>query len=119
MAISVSGISGMSMNPIAGVRTVGSRPMNYAVENESEISDAFSESMAVANAGSVTGATPVQYANAQREERTPGVPSMDAARANRFYNNIASAYQGMSTSYDASGAAGQYAMIGSNIDLTA
>ncbi len=119
MAISVSGISGASMYPISGVRSVETKPMNYAVENESEVSDAFSESMAIANAGSVTGAIPVQYANAKQEESTVGAPSIDAARANRFYNNIASGYQGMSTSYDASGAAGQYAMIGSNIDLTA
>lgn len=119
MAISVSGISPMSMNPVSTVRAVETKPQNYAVENESEVSDAFTQSLAVNGASGIVAPTPVQYANARTEENAVGGASADAARTNRFFNDIASAYQGMSTSYDASGAAGQYAMIGSNIDLSA
>lgn len=109
----------MSMNPISSIRTVETRPQNYAIGNESEVSDAFSQSMAVNGAGSVSAPTPVQYANAEVSENGSGGSSMDSARMNRFFNDIASGYQGMSTSYDANGQAGQYSMIGSNIDLTA
>ena len=109
----------MSMNPISSIRTLETKPQNYAVENESEVSDAFSQSMAVNGAGGITAAPPVQYANAQVSENSTSGPSMDSARMNRFFNDIASGYQGMSTSYDANGQAGQYAMIGSNIDYSA
>lgn len=109
----------MSMSPISTVRAVETKPQNYAVENESEVSDAFSQSLAANGVNGIIAPTPVQYTNAQTEETRIGGASADEARMNRFFNDIASAYQGMSTSYDANGAAGQYAMIGSNIDLTA
>ena len=107
------------MNPITSVRTVETRPQNYAVENESEVSDAFMQSLAINGTDGIVAPTPVQYANAQRSESGNRVSDLDSTQVNQFYNDIASGYQGMSTSYDASGTAGQYAMIGSNIDLYA
>ncbi len=119
MAISVSGISPMSMNPIMSVRSVETKPQNYAVENQSDVSDAFSQSLAVNGASGIMGPPPVQYANAQVSENETAQAGVDSARANRYFNDIASAYQGMSTSYNANGAAEQYSMVGNSIDLMA
>ncbi len=119
MASSISGIGPMSMNPISAIRPREIRPQNYAVENESEISDAFSESLEVNGANGITGPAPVQYTNAQATEfgGSGQRSSPSAARVSQFYNQVASSFQGAPTSYDAGGNAGQYAMIGSNIDL--
>ncbi len=120
MASSISGIGPMSMYPISSVRQVDVKPQNYAVENESEVSDAFSESMAVNGASGITGPSPVQYANAEASEGGQGgSPRVSAQRASQLYNQIASSFQGTTTSYDASGNGGQYAMVGGTIDVSA
>ena len=108
----------MSMNPIVPVRQMATRPQNYAVENESEISDAFSESLATNGVGGINGPSPVQYPNAQVAE-TGHRQAAEAARVNQYYNNVASSFQGAATSYNANGMGSQYSVVGSTIDLTA
>ena len=121
MASSISGIGPMSMYPISSVRPMEIKPQNYAVENESEVSDAYSESIAVNGANSISGPSPVQYTNAQAQGMggEGHTAAANAARVSRFYNQVASSFQGAATSYDANGRAGQYATVGSTIDLTA
>jgi len=105
----------MNMSPISSVRSVGTRPQNYAVDNQSEISDAFADSLKTYGATGVTGPSPVQYTNAQTEDNKVSAVN-DSAKANRFYNDIASAFQGVSTGYGANAQAQSYAMVGANFD---
>ena len=120
MASSISGIGPMSMYPISSVRQVETKPQNYAVENESEVSDAFTESLAMNGVNGINGPSPVQYPNAQVAEPSRAEQqAANATRVNQFYNNVASAFQGAATSYNANGVGSQYEMVGSTIDLTA
>lgn len=119
MAVSaISGLSAASMKPISSVQARQVRPEAYAIDNKSEISDAFAETMAAQSVQGVMAPTPVQYANAQVEENTISAAE-ESSRTNRMFNNIAAAYQGMNTSYDSNGAAFGYGMVGNSIDLMA
>ena len=122
MASSVSGISPVSMNAISSVRPVGIRPQNFAVENESEVSDAFAESLAANGASGITGPAPVQYTNAQAvSDRSDAIRdrAAESTRVNQYYNDVASSFEGAPTSYDANGQAASYGVVGSTIDLIA
>ncbi len=70
------------------------RPMNYALKNQSEVSDAFKET---GMGGAVTNVPPVVYPNAQ----------------------VAEKYQGMTTGYSQNGQARNYEIAGSTLDLYA
>jgi hypothetical protein len=119
MAISaVSGLSAGSMNRISPIANREIRPQNYAVENESEVSDAFTQAMAMQGVNGITGPAPVQYPNAQVEENKVNAAEQ-SKQANAMFNKIASAYQGMNTSYNANGGPQSYGMVGNSIDLTA
>lgn len=119
MAVSaISGLSAASMNPISSITTRQVRPEAYAIDNQSEVSDAFSQSLAMQSVEGVSAPSPVKYANAQVEENTINAAEQ-SSRTNQMFNNIASAYQGMNTSYDATGAAFGYGMVGNSVDLMA
>jgi hypothetical protein len=106
------------MNPISAIRSREIRPQNYAIENESEVSDAFTQAMAMQGVNGINGPSPVQYPNASVEENK--VEAAEQSRqANQMFNKIASAYQGMNTSYNANGGAMSYGMVGNTIDLSA
>ena len=121
MASSISGISSLSMNPVRPISASSVSPQNFSVENESEVSDAFSESLAVNGTDGITGPAPVQYANASRTRTDEAAleNARSATEVNDYYNKVASSFEGASTSYDAGGNASGYAMVGSHIDLLA
>lgn len=112
------GLSVTNLEPITSVQRVDRRPEAYAVSNEAEVSDAFSESMKTASPNRVNGSAPVVYPNAQIQ--TSEVSQIRRSQqVSDAYNKIASSFGGATTGYDASSAAASYAMIGSNIDVYA
>ncbi|MBQ7676675.1 MAG: hypothetical protein IJT32_00430 [Lachnospiraceae bacterium] len=112
------GLSVTNLEPITSVKRVTQRPEAYAVSNEAEVSDAFSESMKTANAGRVNGPAPVVYPNAQ--VRTSEVGQIRRSQqVSDAYNKIASSFGGATTGYDANRAAASYSTVGSNIDVYA
>lgn len=119
------GLSVASLSPISAASYVSTVPMNYAVDNESEVSGAYIESRRANSVNGVDAAPPVRYANATVQEddnplnvdRTASLQRNQAA--NRAYNAIASNFGGAATSYGASGAAASYQTVGQNLDLFA
>lgn len=99
------------------------RPLNLAVKNEGEISDAFIET---GMSGAVMNVPPVVYPNAG--EVSPGDSESDPLKlganvvkrsqeAGRMYNDIAATFKGMTTGYGQTAAATSYGMEGNTIDL--
>lgn len=112
------GLSVTNLEPITSVKRVTQRPEAYAVSNEAEVSDAFTESMKTAGTGSIRGAAPVVYPNAQVQTNEVA-QTRRAQQVSDAYNKIASSFGGATTGYDANSAAASYAMVGSNIDVYA
>lgn len=115
------GLSVASMRPISSVSYVSRSPQMYAVANESAVSSAYAESIqkpeaAGSGIGSVDGARPVQYANTKT---TATSPTEETQRMSRAYNDIASAFAGLTTSYAQDMSGMQYGLAGSNIDVYA
>ncbi len=112
------GLSVASLNPVSSLKQVTARPEAYAVENQADVSDAFSESMKTASADRVSGAAPVVYPNAQTQ--TNEVSRMGRAQqVSDAYNKIASSFKGATVGYDAQSNASSYGMVGSHIDVYA
>ncbi len=112
------GLSVASLDPISSLKQVSTRPEAYAVENQAEVSDAFSESMKTATAERVSGAAPVVYPNAQTQTSEISRTGR-AQQVSDAYNKIASSFQGATVGYDANSRASSYGMVGSNIDVYA
>lgn len=113
------GLSVGSMRPISSVSFVTRSPQMYAVDNESEVSAAYAESVARpentgGGIGSVGSARPVQYANTKT---TAASPMEETQRVSRAYNDIASSFSGLTTSYTQDMSGVQYGVAGSNIDV--
>lgn len=83
------------------------RPMNYAIDNFSRFSDAYSKSVKAASRENRVGAVaPVSYPNATVE-------------ANQAYNAVASNFENQTIGYSAQSTALQYGQTGSNFDMYA
>lgn len=112
MALSVGGLN----NNYSVVR-----PMNYSVENNSKVSDAYTQSVEqtsrVGSFSDVLAVQPVGYANAQIAKVDPMAQLEQAKKAGQEFNQIASGFSGMTTGYTSSRTAAGYEMIGSNVDL--
>ncbi|MCR4798481.1 MAG: hypothetical protein K5853_08555 [Lachnospiraceae bacterium] len=112
------GLSASSLNPISKVSHRVTVPQAYTVENQSEVSDAFTEALKTTGANSVMAAPPVQYATATIT--TNRINQLEKNQeANRAYNDLAASFEGISTAYDQSSAATNYSMVGSRLDLFA
>ena len=101
------------------------QPMNYSVNNESDVSEAFVET---GMSGAVMNVPPVVYPNAQTvsaadSESDPLSLSANSVRksqeVNRAFNDVASKFQGMTTGYSQNTQALSYGMSGNTIDLFA
>lgn len=101
------------------------QPMNYALKNESEVSDAFVQSRAQAV---IPNVSPIGYPNAQivsddSEDEDPMKLAIGAVQksmeANKIYNDVASKFQGMTVGYSQSQAGYGYEMEGAKLDLFA
>ena len=110
------GLSVASLGRISGLSYVQQKPMNYLVDNESEVSGAFVESMQTASPAKVDAAPPVRYATASMEEEDPMQRQRQNQQVNRAYNSIASQYSGMVTGYGQDRAARAYQTVGQSVD---
>ena len=110
----VSPITSASLSsPISAVR-----PMQYTVQNQSEVSAAYEASIEASAVSDVKAASPVQYANAQivKEPSVPAIDTKQLTAVNQSFNQIAERFAGASTGYASSGAPQSYDVIGSSFD---
>ena len=94
------------------------RPQQYALSNESQASDVY-EASAVKGMTGLGTVHPVQYPNAQVSGQSSTSSVAAAHGVEEAYNEIASAFTGMATSYGADIIGTSYGMIGSQIDVYA
>lgn len=110
-----------AINAYSGISTV--RPMNYSVENRSEVSSAYTESaketQRTESFPSIGAVNPVQYPNAQTITTDPMEKLARTQSVSKDLNEIASGFSGISTGYDSESQSYGYQMIGSTIDLYA
>ena len=118
MAISIG-----SMQSAYGMSYV--QPMNYALKNQSEVSDAFVQQGAQ---GVIPNVTPVGYPNAQvvdnsEDEEDPMKLAIGAVQrsqeVNKMFNDVANKFQGMTVGYSQNQAGYGYEMAGGKLDLFA
>jgi hypothetical protein len=102
------------------------QPMSYTVKNQSQVSDAFTESVgqtgAVQLPGRVGVVNPVQYPNAKlADDRQVDMTTavVKSQSANQKMNQVAAGYAGMTTGYGSDSSAKGYELIGSILDLYA
>jgi hypothetical protein len=116
MSLSVGKIAAFA--PYQSVTAVGAnrtRQSAVILENQSQVSDAFTESARIHGAdGSVEAVPPVQYATASVESsrHTAAVKNQEM---NQAYNAIADSFSG-ATGYDHTLSATNYTGIGQNVD---
>ena len=98
--------------------TYGVRPMQYALQNQSQVSSAYAESLADAKA--VSNVSPVKYPDSQLVKQSGNVQATASAKeVNASFNKIASAYTGATTGYNEDRTGYGYDMVGSNFDMYA
>ncbi len=117
MALSIGSISGISSASMNGIT-----PIHYPIENQAEVSDAYTDSMQTNGVSSVGGSIdavpPVQYPTAQLTENR--IAQLDESiRMEGEYNSIADEFSGYNTSYNSSMQGMSYSTVGSNIDVYA
>ena len=111
MSLSVGAIS--SFGKLSAVK-----PLQYAVSNQSRVSDAYRESV---NEDKGVGlVNPVRYPNARTVPISEMTERAEASqKTGQEYNAIAARYAGSPTFYQADSSASSYAMIGSGFDAIA
>lgn len=116
MAFSIGGLSAYGNGAAV-------RPMSYAVENQSQVSSAYQDSVKQMSGTDtfpgIGAAGPVQYANAQYVKVDSAAQVQRAQEVSRGLNSVASGFEGRAVGYDADSAAYGYDMIGSTLDLYA
>ena len=113
MSLSIGRLGGMS-----GVSYVSSSSENNALSNQSQVSDVYQESAPQSVGAAVGAANPVQYPTVQVQENQVS-QLQSAQRADRAYQAVGSAFEGMTTSYGPDLAGMTYNRAGANIDVYA
>jgi hypothetical protein len=116
MALSIGGIGAYSS--ISYVK-----PMNYTVENDSQVSEAYTKSVGQTQGTGtfqpVDLTSPVVYANAKAYS-VDSTAQLEAARkVGQQYNEIAAGFSGTATGYDSGSQSFSYQMVGNNFDMYA
>lgn len=110
-----------AINAYSGMSTV--RPMNYSVQNQSEVSAAYTESTkeakSVGTFPSIRNVDPVQYANANVVSVDPMEKLAKTQSVSKDLNAIASGFSGAITGYGSDSQSYGYQMVGSTLDLYA
>lgn len=113
MSLSIGRLGGMG-----GVSYVSTSPESYALTNQSQVSDAYQESKVQGAGNGVGSVNPVQYPTVQVQENQ--VSQIQASqRADQAYQQIASAFEGVTASYGPDLMGQDYSRAGANIDLYA
>ena len=111
--MSIGGIG----NAYGAYQMYRTRPMNYVVQNQSDVSDAYKESIGLSKARSMDPTPPVLYPNAQKVPAgAVKAPQADEETVNRQFNSIAARYSGVNTGYERNGQGQGYEMTGSLFD---
>ena len=110
------GLSASSLNPISAIEYRTTIPQAYTVENESEVSDSFVESLRGAGySNRVDAVSPVQYATANvsvnRIEQL-----QKNQETNKAYNDLAASFGGVSVAYGNASQSLGYSVVGSMFD---
>jgi len=90
--------------------------MNYAVENQSDVSASYVESMEQVASAYVDATPPVQYPNTYANHIQAVEQSQKVSEA---YNEVAYQFQGQTTGYDAASFGYTYGMEGATFDAYA
>lgn len=109
----------LSVGAVSSLRKYSAvTPLNYAVQNQSRVSDAYLES--VQAGGEIDLASPVSYPNARKVSLSEMAERAEASqKADREYNAIAARYADSPTYYQADRSGSSYSMIGSGFDAIA
>lgn len=113
------GLSVAGLKPVAMTGYVAPKQQAYSIDNESSISSAYRDSIKnTVTPEGVLGPAPVQYAS-----RRMNLSSVDSLTANqrmtRAYNDIASTFGGVNTSYNKNVEASGYNLVGMGFDAFA
>lgn len=113
------GLSVASLTPVSSGAYVATRQQAYSIDNESAVSSAYRDSIKnTATPEGVLGPAPVQYATTRYN--VSGVSSLEEnQRMSKAYNDIASNFGGVSTSYNSNYEASSYDTVGGAFDAFA
>ena len=96
------------------------KPMNYAIKNNSEVSDVYVKSIEkTGGTNQIDSANPVIYPNASVSSADAKGNSAKSLEASKSFNDIAESFGGINTSYGVAGEARTYSTVGSNFDTYA
>lgn len=113
------GLSASSLNPISAIEYKTTTPRAYNVENQSEVSDSFVESLQASGyTNRIEGAAPVVYATASATTNRIAQVQKNQ-EVNQAYNSIAASFENFSVSYGADLKYSSFDMLGSQLDLFA
>lgn len=102
---------------IGGIGAGTVEPLNYALSNLSDVSEAYGQS--IQSGDLVTASAPVGYANATMAQVDISVAKMAQQTMEAGFAKLAESFQGMNTSYNAAAAGSSYACVGTNFDAYA
>ena len=99
------------------------KPMNYAVENQSQVSNAYQQSTEDISKSRgfqpVGAANPVQYPNRVNVQEASIASIQKSQETNREFNHVAQSFVGQVTGYSAGSVATGYDIVGSQFDAFA
>lgn len=99
------------------------KPMNYAVDNQSQVSNAYQQSVENISQSSgfqpVGAANPVQYPNQVNVQEASIASIQKSQETNREFNQVAKGFAGQVTGYSAGSVATGYDIVGSQFDAFA
>ena len=99
------------------------KPMNYAVENQSQVSNAYQQSTEDISKSRgfqpVGAANPVQYPNQVNVQEASIASIQKSQETNREFNHVAQSFVGQVTGYSAGSVATGYDIVGSQFDAFA
>ncbi len=114
----------MAVGSIGGVSAYSAysaiRPLEYSIDNQTQTSDAYSDSLRTTDEAAVDAVSPVFYPDAQEVPSISTAAELDTdaiTQASMAYNKIAEGFAGTVTSYTAGGESAGYQTVGSGLDI--
>ena len=94
------------------------KPLSYGLSNQSATSVSFAESMQAVGGNEGVGlVTPTQYPNARLV--SPIEKAEETVRASKAYNEVASAFEGVTNGYNRESKGTNYGTVGATVDVYA
>jgi hypothetical protein len=115
------GVMALSIGSLGGMRAasyVSTTPQYYSIDNQSQVSAVFQETLAQGVGSAVDSVNPVQYPTAQVNSNR--ISHMQAAQqVDQAYQAVASAFEGKTVGYQQNMMGVGYARTGSSFDAYA